>query len=203
VVHPTRAAHAVIAVLSWLVCGATPSADRAPVTRVRSESPALADAIARGTTQSATFRRLVEDIDATDGLVYVLEGHCGEGVRACLHMSVDLAGQYRLLRVLVNPRRAPGCELIGSIGHELQHALEALRNSHNTTGFALSSFFHQIGSQGTHRFETPEAIAAGLAVEREVCNRGSISGSGPMQSRGNRQRAAAVAKLSLTAIDGR
>ena len=146
------------------------SAEQTPrVPRVRSEQPDLAAAIARGIEQSKTFRGLVEAIEATDGLVYVLEGTCGQGVRACLHMSVELAGPYRLLRVLVNRRRAPRCELIGSIGHELQHALEALRNPNIKTGFALSSYFHQIGPEGPRPFETPAAEAAGVAVAKEVC----------------------------------
>jgi hypothetical protein len=141
------------------------------IPRVRSEHPDLAAAIARGIEQSKTFRSLIEAIEATDGLVYVLEGTCGQGVRACLHMSVELAGPYRLLRVLVNRRRAPGCELVGSIGHELRHAVEALSNPNIRTGFALSSYFHQIGPEGPRRFETPEAEAAGAAVAREVCRR--------------------------------
>ena len=115
--------------------------------------------------------KLVHEIEATDGVVYVLEGRCGQGFRAFLHMSVEIAGPYRLLRIVVNPGRAPGCELMSSIGHELQHALEALRNPGIRTGFALSSFFRRIGPQGSaRRFETPEAIAAGVAVAREICN---------------------------------
>ena len=139
------------------------------IPRVRAENPLLSAAIARGAERSPTFRRLIEAIDATDGLVYVLEGRCGQGVRACLHMSLELSGQNRLLRILVNPRRAPGCELIGSIGHELQHALEALSNPNVRTSFGLSSFFHRIGPEGPRRFETPEAIQVGLTVEKEAC----------------------------------
>ena len=142
----------------------------ATIPRVRSEDAHLRTAIAEGQTRSATFRRLIEAIEATDGLVYVAEGTCGQGLRACLHMSVESAGPYRLLHVLVNPRRAPGCELMGSIGHELQHVLEALRNPRIRTGSALSSFFHQIGPEGPRRFETPEAIQAGIAVEKETCS---------------------------------
>lgn len=161
--------------LSFVAYGPTAGAQQAPlISRVRSENPVLAAAIARGTEHSATFRRLIEAIRATDGLVYVMEGQCGQGVRACLHMSIELAGPYRLLRVLVNTRRAPGCELIASMGHELQHAVEALSNPRIRTGFALSTFFHQIGPEGPRRFETPEAIAAGQAVEKEACaNAGS------------------------------
>ena len=81
-----------------------------------------------------------------------LRRRCGLGVRACLHMSVELSGPNRLLRVFVNPSRAPGCELIASIGHELQHALEALSNPHIRTTAELSSFFHRI------RPETPAGL---------------------------------------------
>ena len=147
-----------------------PAAPQVPaITRVRSENPLLSGTLVQGAERSTTFRRLIEAINATDGLVYVMEGKCGQGVRACLHMSLELSGQNRLLRILVTPRRAPGCELMGSIGHELQHALEALGNPNVRTSFGLSSFFHQIGPEGPRRFETPEAIQVGLRVEKEAC----------------------------------
>jgi hypothetical protein len=134
---------------------ATQRAARLP--RVRAEDPLLSAAISQGAERSTTFRRLLEAIDATDGLVYVTDGTCGQGVRACLHMSVELAGANRLLPIFVNPRRAAGCELIASIGHELQHALEALSNPNIKTSFALFSLFYQIGRDGSQRFETEEA----------------------------------------------
>ena len=142
-----------------------------PMSRVRAEDPRFSAAITRGAERSATFRRLVEAVNTTDGLVYVIEGICGQGVRACLHMSLELAGDNRLLRILVNPRRAAGCELIASIGHELQHALEALSNPNIKTSFALSSYFHLIGPEGPRRFETEAATQAGLAVAKEACRR--------------------------------
>jgi hypothetical protein len=137
---------------------------------VRWEHTIIGKAIADGLSGSPTFTGLVKAVDATDGLVFVLEGTCGQGVRACLHMSVDIAGPNRLLRIFVDPRRAPGCELIGSIGHELQHALEALGNPNVRNGFQLSSFFHVIGPEGPRRFETLEAQRVQLAIEREVCD---------------------------------
>jgi hypothetical protein len=86
----------------------TPAHQIPAIPRVRSENPLLAAAIVQGTERSTTFRRLIEAIDATDGLVYVMEGKCGQGVRACLHMSLELSAKNRLLRILVNPRRALG-----------------------------------------------------------------------------------------------
>ena len=88
-------------------------------------------------------------------------------------MSVELSNGNRLLRIFVNPRRAPGCELIGSIGHELRHAVEALGNPNIKTGAGLSSFFQQIGPEGPRKFETPEAVTTGVAIERESCRRRS------------------------------
>jgi len=140
--------------------------------RVRWEEPRIARAIADGITRSTTFRGLVDAIDATDGVVYVLQGMCGQSVRACLHMSVELSGENRLLRIFVDLRRASSCELIAAIGHELQHALEALRNPRIRDGFTMSAFFHQIGpTAGIRRFETPEAQHVGVAVGRESCRK--------------------------------
>jgi hypothetical protein len=128
-------------------------------------------AIAQGVEWSPTFLRLIEAIDASDGLVYVLEGECGLGVRACLHMSIELSGPNRLLRVFVNPNRAPGCELVASIGHELQHVLEVLSNRRIRTTGELTSFFHRIRPGNPGRLETAKAVETGLAVEKEACSR--------------------------------
>ncbi len=152
--------------------GTTASGQDGPgVSRVRAESRVIAAAIAQGIERSTTFRGLIEAIDATDGLVYVLEGPCGLGVRACLHMSIELSGSNRLLRVFVTPSRAPGCELIGSIGHELQHAVEVLSNSRIRTSAELFSFFHRMRTETPVRFETGKAVETGIAVEQEACSR--------------------------------
>ncbi len=139
--------------------------------RVRSEYPAIAGAIATGLDQSAVFRRLVETIDASDGLVYISEGTCYNGVQACLKLSVTISGPNRLLHVLVDSRKATGCRLIGSIGHELQHAIEGLSEVSIRSDFAIFNFFQRIGPTSAGRFETQLAVRTGLAVEREACRR--------------------------------
>ena len=47
--------------------------------RVRAEDALISAALAQGKERSATFRRLIDAIDMTDGLVYVLDGQCGQG----------------------------------------------------------------------------------------------------------------------------
>jgi hypothetical protein len=166
--HPIRiAGFCLTLAVSGIAAGAQ---EVQQISRVRAENPVIATAVTQGLHQSTTFRRLIEAIEATDGLVYVLEGDCGLGVRACLHMSVELAGPNRLLRVFVNPKRAPGCELVASIGHELQHVLEALSNRRIRTTAELTSFFHRIRPNNPGRFETMKAIETGMAVEKEACN---------------------------------
>ena len=50
-------------------------------THVRSSSPAIRTLIVQATEQSATFRRMVETIDASESVVYVEVGTCGRGMR--------------------------------------------------------------------------------------------------------------------------
>jgi hypothetical protein len=123
----------------------------------------------KGIERSMTFRELIEAIGATDGMVYIHDGKCGRSVRACLHLSVAINGPYRYLRILVDLRKAPDCELVASIGHELQHALEALGNPRVRSTPEIFHFFHRRGPTESGTFETIEAVETGLQVEREAC----------------------------------
>lgn len=137
--------------------------------RVRSESPRIIAAISRGSRNSTTFRRLVDAIDATDGLVYIDEGRCARGVRACLLLKVTVSGPNRLLRIVVNVAKAPGCELVEAIGHELQHAIEVLERVQIRTDVQVYNLFDLVGRTSQGRFETPAATRAGLAIGAEGC----------------------------------
>lgn len=159
---------------TWSACAATVAEPTTPVIampRVRSEDPQLSAAIAQVAERSPTFRKLLDAINATDGLIYVSAGRCTQGVRACLHMTLHVAGPYRLLRILVDPRRVTRCELVALLGHELQHAFEVLANPHVRSSPALVSFFHQIGpTENRLRFETDKAFEVESAVGREACD---------------------------------
>ena len=138
--------------------------------RVRTDDPALATLIQAATDRSPTFRHLAEAIQATDGVVYVQRGRCGHAVRACLPFSVAVAGPHRVLRVLVEDLE-PEAEVIGSIAHELWHALEVLDQPGITTGRAMFFFYKSHGSWRGSRFETTAAIVAGNAVRQELRKR--------------------------------
>jgi hypothetical protein len=77
----------------------------APVlVRIRTHTPVMAILIQQATERSATFRRLVEAINASDGIVYVRAADCGHGVRPCL-ADVTAARPNRILRIQVATRK--------------------------------------------------------------------------------------------------
>ncbi|HEU5255658.1 MAG TPA: hypothetical protein VFU28_06695 [Vicinamibacterales bacterium] len=116
---------------------------------------------------SQTFRGLVDQIGRTDGIVYVMEGQCQHGVRACLLLSMTVMGANRVLWIRIDPRKVDR-DLMGSIGHELQHALEVLSHSSIRSGSAMTLLYNKEGSKEGGHFETDAAIKAGNAVRDEL-----------------------------------
>jgi hypothetical protein len=143
----------------------------APNARVRAEDPALSALIRQAIDQSATFRGLVEAIQATDGIVYVIRGRCGHYVRACLLLWMANAGPNRMLRVVVDNSRQTDIETMASLGHELRHALEVLAEPSVRTGYGMLSLYKRNGAVQGETFETEAAIAAGDAVYNELRRR--------------------------------
>jgi hypothetical protein len=140
------------------------------VPHVRTEDPVLAALIREATDRSPTFRRLVEAIQATDGVVYVERGRCGHYTRTCLAFWMAVAGPNRILRVIVDERKT-GMEAMVSIAHELQHALEVLGDRSVTTAAAMHGFFERIGVWRTDSFETYAAVRVDEAVRSELRKR--------------------------------
>ena len=146
-----------------------------PLRRVRSSSASLTALIGQATERSDTFRRLVEAIDASDGIVYVEEGHCPRPVRACFVSVVD-AGPNRLLHIVIDVGKAEGdlikaeWDLMGSIGHELRHTLEILGTPNVRNSVQMHFFYAREGrrGRGTGTFETDAAVQAGEHVREEV-----------------------------------
>jgi len=138
----------------------------APDARVRGASPKMV-AFINDAAGSKTFRRLVNRIGSTDGIVYVAEGQCGHGVRACLLLTMTLMGPHRVLRILADPGK-DDCDVMGSIGHELQHAVEVLSHYTIRSGSAMTLLYRKEGSNEGGHFETDAARKAGDAVRADL-----------------------------------
>ena len=167
---------ALVASLGWSLAqpAAAAAADDAEdiVFRVRSTDRAISSFIGLAVTRSLTFKKLVALIEASDGIVYVEPGPCGHGTRACLKVWMGVSGPNRFLRVMVDRRKAySDTDFMGSIGHELQHTVEALSEPATVNSLDLYNFFSRIAPTSTLRFETTAAINAGEAVRAELSGR--------------------------------
>jgi hypothetical protein len=137
--------------------------------QVRSSDRLIADLIGEAELRSATFKALLATLASTNGIVHVESGRCGHGARACLQIWTLAAGGNRYLRVLVDRQRADSdVDLMGSIGHELQHAIEALSDASVVDGTMLYSFFRRYAPTDNNRFETTAAINVGTAIRDEL-----------------------------------
>jgi hypothetical protein len=168
----------VVAVLGWTSSAAATESSAADASQeaitgtngpVRGLSRRLVAVITEAAAQSKTFRGLVDRVGNTDGIVFVADGQCGHGVRACLLHTVTIAGPNRLLWILVDPRKTDR-EAMRSIGHELQHAVEVLDDPSVRSADAIYRLLLRIGGDrdSAGRFETEAATRAGEAVSREL-----------------------------------
>jgi len=149
------------------MAGDTVGAECSVGPRVRSSHAYLRAMIDEAILRSSTFRRIVDAIDATDGIVYVEHGDCKHGVHTCLVLNVTAAGGYRILRVIVDARQ-PDWDVMASIGHELRHALEVLEDPGLVDTARVYLFYAQAHQEKDRPFETRAAIDAGFAVRNEV-----------------------------------
>jgi hypothetical protein len=140
-----------------------------PVPRVRSSDSALAGLIAQATRGSETFRRLITSIHASNGIVYVEPGRCGHGVRACLKMWMQVSGPNRFIRIMIDRSTSDrDMQVMGSLSHELQHAIEVLREAPVTNGTTMYNFLRRTAPTDSNRFETTAAVNAGNAAIDEL-----------------------------------
>jgi hypothetical protein len=134
---------------------------------LRSSSPVINAAIQSAIERSATFRGLVAEINASDSWVFVNEGDCGHGVRACF-VSVRSSGAYRFMFILIDPRKRDD-DLMGSIGHELRHTVEVIGEPTVRTNSAKFFFYERVAMHGSSgERETRAAMDAGNAVRSEI-----------------------------------
>ena len=136
--------------------------------RVRTDDPVLSTLIRQATDRSQTFRRIVDAIQASDGIVYVRGDRCRHYVQSCLLLWMGFAGPHRVLRVNVAVGKTTDVEAMAAIAHELRHALEVLDEPGVTTGAGMYHFYRRNHAWRGEAFETAAAIEAGDAVSKEL-----------------------------------
>jgi hypothetical protein len=120
-----------------------------------------------GTRRSPTFRRLVEDIEKSDVIVYVqMVTSLTVPVRAHLQMA-GATPLARYLRILVKiPAGADNA--IALLGHELQHATEVAHAAGVRDQRTLESLYRDIGDENEAGWETKAARLVDYIIHEEL-----------------------------------
>jgi hypothetical protein len=140
---------------------------------VRSAEPRIRHLVAEGHARSAKFEEIVETVETLSCVVYIASAaRLSQGMRgALLHSPVGL-GEMPVLRVLLKANLSRD-EAIATIGHELQHVIEAV------TGKALgmptfAAAFDELdpaARSGTIRkYETDAAVNVTVKIRDELRN---------------------------------
>lgn len=145
-----------------------------PQPRLRLTDSRLLAVLEVGREESPLFRGLVDQLDATDVVVYIQCTRLRTGLDGDLTFLTKAAGvRYVMVRLawdLPLPRK------IAILGHELQHALEIARSPEVVNAATLAVAYGRIGftrRRGHDRvdFDSLAAIEAGMAISRELAER--------------------------------
>lgn len=157
-----------VVVLTGLIA-AQSLATRDEYPHVRVPQPRVARLVAAAVERSPTFASLVRQLQETDVVVFV-------GTTTALAprivgrtMLVNATPSIRYLQADVRAD-APEYEIIATIAHELQHAIE-IAGSGVRDERALAALFDSIGERHARGFESDAARMVGARVRRELSAR--------------------------------
>lgn len=152
----------------FLLCGISLDAQSRP-SAVRVLPEVLAATLQEGTRFSSTLRALVDELEQSDLIVYVLGAPAHHRRRVAGTMQFVLAaGGRRYLRITVD-ERIPKDARIATLAHELQHAVEVARAPSVTDLRSFGQLYRQIGTRlcicvTQACYDTPEAKRTGERV---------------------------------------
>lgn len=157
--------------------GCPASAEEAAASAIRSPNTPVMDLLIDGCRRSPTLQRLADAIGRTDGVVYITIGACPiRTLRGCLLHLIEDTGNARYMWIRLSAND-DSLELVSTLAHELQHALEVLarttvRSPRDVLDFYRSFDSHGYGATtaaGPYRtYETSAAIDVGAVVRAEL-----------------------------------
>jgi hypothetical protein len=168
--------HAFLTLVSlWMVADTTVHASpHETSTVVRPVGMAIAALLRDGAERSPTFRSLVEQLDGSEWIVFVQAGSCrlSRITGSLLHRMGVFEGR-RYLRVVLSDTSATHDDAIATIGHELQHAAEVVREPRITQASDIQDLYRRIGYVSVRTtigavYETKGAVRAGAQVLTEL-----------------------------------
>lgn len=139
--------------------------------RLRPQDPRLAGLLRAGMARSATFRSLVNRLEAGNVIVYMsLSQNLKSNVAGKLTW-ITKAGSFRYVKATLNMEQSAN-QLIATLAHEMQHALEVSQNEDVVDQRSLLALYRRIGRPiypgVTDTWETEAAQDMAFQVRREL-----------------------------------
>ncbi len=154
-------------ILFPLVSRAAGPAEPATFAHIRCVNSTTRDLLRDGTRRSETLRRLAEEIEQSDVIVYI-ETRPTLDVPVSAHLQMAGATPVaRYLRILVKiPAGADNA--IALLGHELQHAREIAHATAVHDQRSLETLYKQIGDENDSGWETKAARLVAYIIRDEL-----------------------------------
>ena len=139
------------------------------LTHVRTAEAEIRELIADGYVRSATFRQLVDGVEGLSCVVYIARtARLSQGMNGALLHSAVGRSDMPILRILLKASLS-GDEAIATIGHELQHVVEADGASNAR---AIAAAFDELDSTARtgsiRKYETEAAVDITWKVRTEL-----------------------------------
>jgi hypothetical protein len=138
--------------------------------RIRPQDPRLADLLRAGVARSATFRAMVNRLEAGNMIVYVSLSPMRSSLAGKLTW-ITKAGAFRYVKATINTEQSAD-QMIATLAHELQHALEVSGDDSVSDQRSLLELYKRIGRPSVSGlaagWETVAAEEAGFQVRREL-----------------------------------
>jgi hypothetical protein len=151
---------------------ASPSPDaREGGPRLRLTDSRLSQLLQNGMMRSPTLKAMVDRLEAGNVIVYVSLSPVMRSYLAGKISWMSKAGGYRYLRAQISTDLNAD-QMIATMAHELQHALEVSEDPGVTDQRSLAELYRRIGRQSrasvVSEWETVAAQEAGVQVRREL-----------------------------------
>ncbi|MEO5740019.1 MAG: hypothetical protein ABIS29_05445 [Vicinamibacterales bacterium] len=138
---------------------------------LRPQDDRLTQLVRAGIARSATFKSLVDRIEASHVIVYVAINPLIKSNLSGMLTWMTQAGGHRYLRASISNALGPD-QMIATIGHELQHAVEVIEDEAVNDEETLVALYRRIGQQSgaasPSRWETEAAQRTGFVVRKEL-----------------------------------
>jgi len=157
-------------VMTVAISGNAMACETALPFHLRVQDCRLAAAVADAAQRSSTLNNLIERVQGSNALVFVVPPPnfgTGSNLLGGVYYDAPVAGSYRVIRIFV--ARNSGDAAVATFGHELRHVLEMLESEAAKGDMETRVLDGRLAwPSGPHTIETQAALDAGNAIRREL-----------------------------------